>query len=57
MVDIYKTWIREFRTSFDPGDPLHREPARLAELTRRHPALRDGAQQHRFSSPAPGVSA
>ena len=36
--------------NFDPAHPLYRELARLAAVTRRHPALRDGAQQHRFSS-------
>ena len=39
--------------SFDPGHPLYRELARLSEVTRRYPALRNGAQQHRFSSPPP----
>ena len=37
--------------NFDPGHPLYQEMARLADVTRRHPALRDGAQQHRYSSP------
>ena len=31
--------------------------AQLAAVTRRHPALRDGAQQHRFSSSGAGVYA
>ncbi|MBE2315675.1 alpha amylase C-terminal domain-containing protein [Solirubrobacter sp. CPCC 204708] len=43
--------------NFDPGHPLYRELVRLAELTRRHPALRNGTQQHRYSSPAAGVYA
>jgi alpha-amylase len=43
--------------NFDASHPLYRELARLAEVTRRHPALRDGAQQHRFSSAGPGVYA
>jgi alpha-amylase len=43
--------------NFDEGHPLYRTLADLAAVTRRHPALRDGAQQHRFSSSAPGVYA
>ncbi|MGZ9194792.1 MAG: pullulanase-associated domain-containing protein, partial [Gemmatirosa sp.] len=43
--------------NFDPSHPLYRELVRLAALTRRHPALRDGAQQDRFSSSGPGVYA
>jgi hypothetical protein len=43
--------------NFDPGHPLYRELKALARLTRRHPALRDGAQQHRFSSSSAGVYA
>ena len=43
--------------NFDPGHVLYREIARLADVTRRHPALRDGTQQHRVSSAGPGVYA
>jgi alpha-amylase len=43
--------------NFDPSHPLYRELARLAMVTRRHPALRNGAQQHRFSAGGPGVYA
>ena len=43
--------------NFDPGHPLYRKLAELARLTQRHGALRDGAQQHRFSSDGPGVYA
>ena len=43
--------------NFDRAHPLYRRLARLAEVTRENPALRDGAQQHRFSSSAPGVYA
>src|SRR4051794_13048763 len=43
--------------NFDPSHPLYRELTRLAAVTRRDPALRDGAQQHRFSSSGPGVYA
>jgi alpha-amylase len=43
--------------NFDTAHPLYRELAGLAEVTKRHPALRDGAQQHRFSSSGAGVYA
>jgi alpha-amylase len=43
--------------NFDPGHVLYRELAGLAAVTKRHPALRDGAQQHRFSSSSAGVYA
>jgi alpha-amylase len=43
--------------NFDPGHPLYRELKRLARVTKRHPALRDGAQQSRYSSSAAGVYA
>ena len=43
--------------NFDTAHPLYRQLARLADVTREHPALRDGAQQHRFSSSGPGVYA
>jgi alpha-amylase len=43
--------------NFDPGHPLYRELVRLAAVTKRHSALRDGTQQHRFSSSGPGVYA
>jgi alpha-amylase len=43
--------------NFDTAHPLYRRLARLAAVTRRNPALRDGAQQHRFSSSGPGIYA
>jgi alpha-amylase len=43
--------------NFDRSHPLYRELARLAEITRRHPTLRDGTQQHRFSTGGSGVYA
>src|SRR4051794_6056424 len=43
--------------NFDPQHPLYKEIARLAKLTREHPALRDGAQQHRYSSAEAGIYA
>jgi hypothetical protein len=43
--------------NFDRRHPLYRKLAELARLTQRHRALRDGAQQHRFSSSGPGIYA
>jgi alpha-amylase len=43
--------------NFDTQHPLYRQLAELARLTQRHGALRDGAQQHRYSSSGPGIYA
>jgi alpha-amylase len=43
--------------NFDPGHVLYRDLAGLAAVTRRHPALRDGAQQHRYATSSAGVYA
>jgi alpha-amylase len=43
--------------NFDRGHVLYRELAGLAAATKRNPALRDGAQQHRFATTAAGVYA
>ena len=43
--------------NFAPSHPLYRSIARLARLTDRHPALRDGAQQLRRATDGPGVMA
>jgi glycosidase len=43
--------------NFDPDHPLYGAIGRLAALTQRHPALRDGAQQHRWSVAGPGIYA
>ena len=43
--------------NFDEGHPLYREIADLAAVTKRYPALRNGAQQDRFSSTGAGVYA
>jgi hypothetical protein len=37
--------------------PLYQAIQQLAKLTGEHPALRSGAQQHRFASDAPGIYA
>ncbi len=43
--------------NFDPSHPLYREIRKLALLTQEHRALRDGAQQSRFSEATAGVYA
>jgi alpha-amylase len=43
--------------NFDPSHPLYRELARLARVTRHNPALRDGAEQVRYSSAEAGIYA
>ena len=43
--------------NFWTGHPLYREIAQLARLAKDHPALRDGAQQHRYSDEGAGVYA
>jgi glycosidase len=44
-------------SNFDTSHPLYRSIAALAHLTQANHALRDGAQQHRFSSSGPGIYA
>jgi alpha-amylase len=55
--DLIGTGATHEQANFDPQHPLSRAITRLADLTRRHPALRDGAHQHRLSQPAAGVYA
>jgi alpha-amylase len=43
--------------NFDTSHPLYRKLAQLAALTRANPALRDGAEQVRYSSPEAGIYA
>jgi alpha-amylase len=43
--------------NFDPSHPLYRDVKRLARVTAGNPALRDGAQQSRYSSSAAGIYA
>ena len=44
-------------SNFDRRHPLYRSIAALARTAERHPALRDGAHQHRWSSDGPGIYA
>jgi alpha-amylase len=43
--------------NFDPSHPLYQELARLARITSHNPALRDGAEQVRYSSSSAGIFA
>ena len=43
--------------NFDPSHPLYKSIRQYANLYRHHPALRSGAQIHRFSSAGPGIYA
>jgi alpha-amylase len=43
--------------NFDPSHPLYRRIKQLARVTERFPTLRDGAQQHRYSSDEAGIYA
>ena len=55
--DLLGTDATHAESNFVPGHPLYRAIRRLARLTQRHAALRDGAQVHRLSSDGPGVYA
>jgi glycosidase len=55
--DLIGTSRTHAQDNFEPGHPLYRSIADLARLTRRHDALRDGAQQHRFAAAGSGVYA
>jgi glycosidase len=44
-------------SNFDRAHPLYQSIRALARLAQRHPALRDGAHQVRYSGTAPGVFA
>jgi alpha-amylase len=55
--DLIGTDATTAESNFDPQHPLYQAIARLTELTRTYPALRNGAHQHRLSSDAPGVYA
>jgi alpha-amylase len=42
---------------YDPTHPLYEAIAELARVTKAHPALRNGVQQHRLASPGAGIYA
>ncbi|WP_229698084.1 pullulanase-type alpha-1,6-glucosidase [Wenjunlia tyrosinilytica] len=43
--------------AYDPEHPLYRAIAKLSELTKDHPALRDGVQEERYAAEGAGVYA
>jgi alpha-amylase len=55
--DLIGTSATTAESNFDHQHPLYRSIARLGLVTREHPALRDGAQQHRLASAGTGVYA
>jgi alpha-amylase len=55
--DLIGTDATTAQSNFDRSHPLYESIAGLAEVTEDHPALRDGAQQHRLSSDGPGIYA
>jgi len=55
--DLLGTDATHAQDNFVTTHPLYQTIRGLADLTKRHPALRDGAQQHRFASDGPGVYA
>jgi alpha-amylase len=55
--DLLGTDATHAQDNFTPGHPLYRAVGDLAALTERHPALRDGAHQHRYADDDAGVYA
>jgi alpha-amylase len=55
--DLIGTDATTAESNFDRDHPLYRRIARLATLTRDHPALRNGVQQHRYAADGPGIYA
>jgi alpha-amylase len=55
--DLIGTDATTAQSNFDRRHPLYRAIARLARVTANHPALRDGAQQHRYATDGPGIYA
>ncbi|GAA2620134.1 hypothetical protein GCM10010399_59070 [Dactylosporangium fulvum] len=55
--DLIGTTATHAQANFVPSHPLYRTIGRLAAVTKAHPALRDGAHQHRYASGQSGVYA
>jgi alpha-amylase len=55
--DLVGTDSTHATDNFNPGHPLYSKISQLAALTKEHPALRDGAHQHRYASDGPGIYA
>lgn len=55
--DLLGTTATHAQDNFVPGHPLYQAISGLAALAKAHPALRDGAQVHRYAADGPGVYA
>ncbi|TQJ69096.1 glycosidase [Arthrobacter sp. SLBN-100] len=55
--DLLGTDATHATDNFNTGHPLYGKISQLAELTKEHPALRDGAHQHRYAAEGPGIYA
>ncbi len=55
--DLLGTSATHAQDNFVPAHPLYQTIRSLAALTEQHPALRDGAHQHRYASAAAGIYA
>ena len=55
--DLLGTDATHATDNFNTGHPLYAKISELAQLTKEHPALRDGAHQHRYASDGPGIYA
>jgi hypothetical protein len=55
--DLVGTDATHAQSNFVPSHPLYQAIAELAEVTRLHPALRDGAQQGRYAESGAGLYA
>ncbi|MBC6448659.1 alpha-amylase family glycosyl hydrolase [Actinokineospora xionganensis] len=55
--DLLGTDATTATSNFDQNHPMYRYLQRLNQLTAEHPALRDGAQIHRYADNGPGVYA
>jgi alpha-amylase len=55
--DLLGTDATHATDNFNTEHPLYGKISQLAELTKEHPALRDGAHQHRYASNGPGIYA
>ncbi|MFE5837191.1 alpha-amylase family glycosyl hydrolase [Arthrobacter sp. NPDC056493] len=55
--DLLGTDATHATDNFNTGHPLYAKIRELAQLTKEHPALREGAHQHRYASDGPGIYA
>ena len=55
--DLLGTDRTHAQDNFNPGHVLYQKINELATLTHRHPALRNGAHQHRYASDGAGIYA